>query len=559
MLLAASALAGAAGCTGMFETPYRPGREMPDAPVVCDPEGETAAVAPLDRLARIEYERSLRALFGDAVVDGAASELATMPVDHSETEVPFSRTDHRLSPTHIEAYYGVADAIATQVSGDRALRQSIAGSCAADGVDDACLRSFIESFLRRAHRRDPSDEEQDRAFEVASALSGFERMHAVIFTTLMGPDFLYRFENQGQLVEDDTAIALTGFELASRLSYHFWSEPPDDELLRAAADGELEDDAGYAAQVDRLLDDPRADATIQGFFDEWLRLERADLTSGPRLDVLRDGMDVSQLADQAREEVHDLIRYELADGGSWHDVLTSPRSFARGEPLASIYGVSPWDGTSAPPMLDPGERSGLLTRAGMLVTTDGSTNPFRRGAFLRRNILCDHVDPPPGNLPASALAPPPVVEGQSSRDAFAAKIVDEPCASCHAQFSPLGYGLEAYDGLGRFRTDEWLVDVDGTDRGYAAVNMSVVPEVERGDESVAMGPVEMSQRIADSAKANLCLSTQYFRFAFRREDTGYDTCIIQGLAARVEEGLSLREALRALALEPSFRVRRLEE
>ncbi len=552
------ALSSLGGCVGTVdEPPWRPGGNV-EPPVTCEEGREDPVTAPLTRLSRDEYEASLRALVGDATVDAIAPALAGLPGDEPEGEVAFGRTDQRISPQHISGYYAAADAVASRVSGDRALREQVAGACAADAVDETCLRSFAERFLRLALRRAPEGGEVDRAVSVAMELDGFERLHAVLFTTLMSPDFIYRFENRGDLRDNDTVIELTPFELATRLSYHFWGEPPDEALLLAAEDGSLGSDDGYAAQVDRLIDDPRADATLIAFFEEWLHLDRGPFSSSPRLDVLRDGIATDGLAAEMREEIRDLIRYELDQGGSWGDVLTSPRSFARTDRLASIYGVEVWDGAGAPPLLPEGERSGLLTRAGMLYTSDGSTNPFRRGAFLRRSLLCDHVDPPPGDLPADALTPPPVVAGQSTRDAFAAKVVDEPCRSCHAQFSPLGYALEPYDGLGRYRTEEWLVTTMGEDRGYATLDLLTVPRVEITDETPTMGAVELSQRIADSPKANLCLSAQYFRFTFRREEQGYDRCVVEGLARRIDEGMSLRDALRAIAFEPGFRRRRLE-
>lgn len=543
------------GCQGQLDD-QRPLRPRGLDPIECD--GSPAVAAPLARLGRHEYEASLRALFGDGPVDAVGDALAGVPTEQSESEVPFARTDRRLSQQHIDAYYRTADALASQLGADRELRIRLAGDCAADGVDDACLRDFAGAFLRRALRHPPSDEELARALGAADGLEGFDRLHAVVFVTLMGPDFLYRFENRGA-PESGRVIALTPHELASRLSYHFWGGPPDDALLAAAEDGSLATDEGYAAQVDRLLADPRTDAMLEVFFGEWLHLEGGELTDGPRLEVLRQGLETDGLTAEMRDEVHQLLRWHMERGDGWGDVLTSPYSFARDERLASIYGVPAWDGASEPPRLPEGERSGLITRAALLQTSDGSTNPFRRGAFLRRMVLCDRVDPPPSDLDPDALTPPPTAPGTTTREAFAAKVTNEPCASCHARFSPLGYAMEAYDGLGRYRAAEWLVSTEGVDHGMAPVDTAIVPEIEWGDLTPAEGPVEVSQRIADSPKANLCLVTQYFRFTHRREEhEDADLCLIEDLATRVEGGLSLEDALRAVALDPSFRLRRLE-
>lgn len=556
LLLPAIALA-TPGCSGQIGDPVRDRPADPDAPVTCDQQVD-ALPGPLLRLAKDEHARALEQLFGEAAVEAIDSALAGIPSDRAEEGVsPFARTDQRLSGEHVRGWYRAADAMASAVANQRELRTAVVGECASAAVDDACLRAFTEDLLHRAQRRPIATAEVDEALSAAADFTGFDRVHAVVFLTLMSPDFLYRFENRGEREND--RLVLTDHELASRLAFHFWGEPPDQALLAAADSGELGTDEGYLAEVDRLLADPRAAREQVRFFEEWLHLQRGEVMSSPRLDVLADGMDVGGLAAEMQQEVRDLVAFHLQRGDGWADVLRSPYSFARTERLAAIYGVPVWDGASDPPLLPEGERSGLLTRAGMLYTSDGSTNPFRRGAYIRREILCDTVLSPPTNLPPDALVPPPVEPGTTTREAFAAKVVDEPCASCHASFSPLGYALEAYDGLGRFRADEWLVTVEGEDQGTASVDTRTIPEIESGDRTESAGPVDLSERIASSAKANGCFAEHYVSYAFRRPITGQDICVAADLASRIDEGLGLDEAFRAIALEPTFRHRLLED
>lgn len=556
-VLAAIAVGASLGCSGQIGDPSRDRPGDPDAPVTCD-QRVAALPGPLLRLSKDEHARGLEQLFGEAAVAAIDAALAGIPEDRAEEGVsPFARTDQRLSGEHVRGWYRAADALATSVANQTDLRTAVVGDCAASAVDDACLRSFAERLMHRAQRRPIAESEVDEVLAGAADFSGFDRVHAVVFLTLMSPDFLYRFENRGEREND--RMALSDHELASRLAFHFWGEPPDETLLSAADSGELGSDEGYLAQVDRLLADPRAAREQVRFFEEWLHLQRGEVTSSPRLDVLADGMDVSGLAAEMQQEVRDLVTFHLERGDGWADVLRSPYSLARTERLAAIYGVPAWDGTGEPPLLPEGERSGLLTRAGMLYTSDGSTNPFRRGAYVRREILCDTVLSPPNNLPPDALTPPPVEPGTTTREAFAAKVVDEPCASCHASFSPLGYALEAYDGLGRFRADEWLVTVEGEDQGTAPVDTRTIPEIESGDRTESPDPVDLSERIASSAKANGCFAEHYVSYAFRRPTTGQDVCVAADLASRIDEGLSLEAAFRAIALEPTFRNRLLED
>ena len=546
-----------AACSGQIGDPASDRPTDPGAPVSCETR-VSALPAPLLRLSRDEHGRALRQLFGDEATDAIGGILDGIPTDEAPDGVsPFARVDQRFLPGHVPGWYRAADAMATAVANQGEIRRSVVGECAASGVDDACLRSFTEDLLRRAQRRPPTASEVDSVLASAGEFTGFERVHAVVFVTLMSPEFLYRFENHGEV--EGERLALDGHELASRLAFHFWGEPPDDALLAAADAGELEGDEGYLAQVDRLVADPRAARVQVEFFEQWLHLERGELGASPRLNVLAEGLAVDGLAAEMQQEVRDLIAFHQGRGDGWADVLRSPFSLAKTERLAAIYGVEPWDGTGDPPLLPAAERSGLLTRAGMLYTSDGSTNPFRRGAFVRREVLCDTVLPPPNDLPPDALTPPPVAPGTTTREAFAAKVTDEPCATCHAGFTPLGYAFEAYDGLGRFRSEEWLVTTTGEDHGLASVSTSTVPEVDIGDRSSSAGPVDLSERIAASPKANGCFAEHYVSFAFRRPTSGQDICVAADLAARIDEGLSLEGAFRAIALEPTFRNRALED
>ncbi len=531
----------------------------PDDPVSGTPDCTVQAPSvPLTRLARAEYEASLRALVGDAPVNEVADLLATLPEDDLADEQAFSRQDQRVSDRHVEGQFRIAEAVAAAVADSNDARARVFGACARDPMDGTCLEGTLPDLLRRAYRRPPTSDEVEAARMAASAFDGAEAFEAALFLSLMSPDFLYRFENRGQRREDG-ALTLTPHELASRLSFHFWGLPPDAELAGAANDGSLVTEAGYRAQVERLAADPRTEQTLLAFFREWLHLGRGGFADSPRLDVLRDGMDVSGLAAAMREEVEALLRHHLNDPDlTWTDALTSRESFATDPRVAEIYGVEPWDGSSPRPVLDSEERSGILTRAGVLYTADGSTNPFRRGAFVRKSLLCDPVSPPPADLPPGSLDTPEPQPGISTREAFAGLVTDATCADCHALFSDLGYALEAYDGLGRFRTMERLVRADGTEHGTAVVDAMVVPRIDFSDDRPTLNPAELSERIAESPKANACLAERYLQFTLRKKPAAAEYCTVQRMADRLDQGESLREALVAVAYEPSFRIRAVE-
>jgi hypothetical protein len=242
--------------------------------------------------------------------------------------------------------------------------------------------------------------------------------------------------------------------------------------------------------------------------------------------------------------------------GSYADLLTSDLSFAQSPALAGLYGVPVWDGRAAQPRFASGERSGLLTRAAMLISTNHTTNPFKRGAFIRRDLLCVPVKPP-ANLPPGALIPPPFDPTASTRVRFERKVQDAQCAGCHSTFTPYGMALEAYDGLARFRSEEQLIDDDGMLVGTAQVDTEVMAEID-GQVQTFAGPTELSAALSESELSAQCFARHYFRFSYRREEQLGDECALADIRTHSGADGNLREALRTVALSPAFRRRVVE-
>jgi hypothetical protein len=223
-----------------------------------------------------------------------------------------------------------------------------------------------------------------------------------------------------------------------------------------------------------------------------------------------------------------------------------------------LYGVEPWSGAGALPTFDPAERSGLLQRAALLVSNLEQTNPFHRGALLRRAILCDDLpQPDPNDLPPGALDPPPFDPAQTTRERFEQKIEDNAlCLTCHQAFSPIGYVMESYDALGRYRTEERIFDEQNGDL-IADLPIDTTGDVRiasRNEDPVADAQ-EMNQRIADSGKVEACLAQNYFAFAARRamQESSLDECVVQDLATVLaEEDGGLATAFERIARVPTF-------
>jgi len=239
-------------------------------------------------------------------------------------------------------------------------------------------------------------------------------------------------------------------------------------------------------------------------------------------------------------------------------LLTGPHSFARTSDLARIYDVPTWRGQGTPPTL-PNGRGGLLTRAALLATGTADTRPIMRGVFIRRQLLCDELDPPP---PSAALTQPIAARERSTRQAVE-QLTEQPgslCASCHAtRINPLGFVLEGYDALGRIRSEQRVLNLQGSVLDTLPIDLEVTPYVTETDARKLDSPAQLAQRMLDSGKVEACLARHYFRFTFGRyEDLEQDGCALERLRARLQQTGQLREMLREAALLPEMTHRRFQ-
>jgi hypothetical protein len=352
--------------------------------------------------------------------------------------------------------------------------------------------------------------------------------------------------------------------LSARLAYPFWPSMPDDALLTAAERGELDDERGLALWIDRVLADPRAARSLRAFVSEWLHLGALRpldaLVGDPVFDSFAgDDLPTPDLRDAMVEDVLASFVHHVARGDRYADWLLSPYSFARSAELARIYEVSVWDGRREPPRFPAGSRAGLLTRAALLASGSANTRPIMKGVFLRKRLLCDELAPPPPN---ANNVPPPLSPKLTTREVVEA-LTEQPdtsCASCHRyQINPLGFATEGYDALGRRRREQRLFSGDGAEVGRKAVDTHTVPRIWPFDTREVDGPRALAEAILRSGKGEACFARQYVRFTYgRAEDLARDGCTLEAIRTALAGPGGLREALRAPALEPGFRERRIE-
>ncbi|UJR83189.1 DUF1592 domain-containing protein [Sandaracinus amylolyticus] len=544
----------------------------------CDDPSAVAPELPLRRLTSTQLRNTLVHLVESsapsssaAILGSIAPAMERLPADSGASaegsrHAGFRRLDQAVQQQHVEVLYDVGVALGAAFTGEPARVGEIFGACASDADesnDGVCVRSFVRAFGERAFRRPLTDEDVELLASAADPLPITADALANVVALIVNSPELFYLPEHGQDGAVGATVPLDAFELAARLSYHFWSAPPDDELLEAARTGALLRDDEYERQLDRLVTDPRADEAFAEFFSDWLRLgEVADLdvqVGRPRFDAFA-GTDVPtpELRTAMIDDVLEAARANLRAGSSLSDLLLDRRSYTRDPLLARIYGTSPWDGSGEPPT-PPGARAGLLTRPAFLATGTPTTRPIMKGVLVRMALMCEAVPPPPANADAvrpeaSALA--------TTRDATEA-LTQAPgtaCAGCHATaINPLGFATEGFDALGRERTVERIFGEDGALLAELPIDTHVVPNVIFGDPAEAEGAEDLTRLLDESGRVHSCMAREYFRFTFQRtENARGDGCSLAAIEEAVLGGASLTEIFASSARLRTFRERSFE-
>ena len=531
------------GCVGAIGD--APGHE---AGAEGEGEGESGvATSHLRRLTRFEYEQSLRDLVGDDAVNAAAAELGLLPAD--DVGVAFTTMSVDVQDSHVDAHFQIAQRIGEHFAANPMAAAALTPCLAEAPVAATCADELALTFGRRVFRRPLESGERARLASLITegeALEAREGVVLVMMHMLLAPAFLYRPE----LVADaaDVTVPLDAFSLATRLSFYVWGRTPDDALLDAAESGSLLDDASYRAELERLLADPRAQTQLSRFTSEWLEL---DAMAQPHMDAdFLDGVDPTGLTEAMRNEIAAFVDYQVLEAQAPLSALFESReSFVSSPALGAIYGV-PANGQVT---LSAGDRAGLLTRAGLLMGPDRVSEPVHRGSWLRRKVLCEETAPPnPADFPPEELVAPPFDPNKTTRQRWEEKTSAPACQSCHAPINSMGFALESYDALGRFRTLENIYDpTDGALLGTLPVDSQVELVIDGKTVRVA-GPVELSAAIGASSQASRCFSEQWLAFAMGREPKPEDDAwLIELRRPLVEE--SVLTMMRTMALSPQFR------
>ncbi|HWB98311.1 MAG TPA: DUF1592 domain-containing protein [Bryobacteraceae bacterium] len=415
------------------------------------------------------------------------------------------------------------------------------------GQPRKAARQLLAAFLPKAFRRPVEPAEIDRflALYDRAAERGDPYEECVKLTlraVLVWPDFLFRIEQK----HPEPGIApISSYELATRLSYFLWATAPDDQLLRLAEAGRLEDPKVLVAQVDRMLDDSRSREFLNSFIGQWLGTQDIGGRVVPLLTELQSYYTPQTAADLRAQPVLLMDRL-IGENRSLLELLNGDYTYLT-ERLAKFYEledqVKGLSNTRFTLVKWPDDRrAGLLGLGGVLAMTSRykETSPVLRGAWVLDTLLGTPVPPPPPNVPE--LKNDAVAQKMTMRQKLAAHRANPACASCHRLMDPIGFGLENFDWMGRWRDKE---------ENGAPVDAS--GELPSGAKF--RGPQELrAALLEDKSQFVRNLTARMLGYALGRSLQDGDDCTVQRIVGKLEQdGYRARTLIHQIVLSIPFR------
>jgi hypothetical protein len=449
-----------------------------------------------------------------------------------------------LTPSGFEQFVRNAQIVSDQVV-DAAHRDFLV-PCrprTATGADADCARKFLATTGRLLYRRPLAHDELEVLVGAAgNAADQLQDFYAGIGYTLRGmlsaPEFLFIMESAQPDPRQPGEFQLDAYSLATRLSILLWDVYPDDELLTAAANGQLDTPRGRAAQVDRMMDSPRLEKGVRAFFTDMLQFDGfANLSKDPVIYPLFR----PQVSGEAEEQMlRTITDHLLTRRGDYRDLFTTRRTFLSGA-LGALYRV-PVDQAkdwSAYEFAADDPRAGLLTQVGFLALYShaGRSSPTRRGRALRESFLCQTVPDPPPNVDFSIIEDPKA-KFATARDRLSAHSTDATCAGCHKLTDPIGLALENFDGAGQFRVREKATPIDASGE-LDGVGFK---------DAVGLGHV-----LHNSPAVTSCVVNRLYSYGVGRETPKGDRAVLTYFEGQfATHGYRFTDLMRSIALSRAF-------
>ena len=414
---------------------------------------------------------------------------------------------------------------------------------------EACVNRILATLARRAYRRPVTAQEVadlKRFVDMAQAegQSVEKGLELALQTVLVSPHFLFRIERDRYPDDPARVHRVSDIELASRLSYFLWNSMPDDELLDLAERGELSKPGVIDAQVTRLLADPRSYALAQNFAGQWLEIRNLDSI---RPDPQKFPQWGPELRDAMRLETEMFFDSILRENRPIVEFLNARYTFLN-DYLAEYYGIP---GVTGPDFrrveLATNERGGVLTHGSVLSVSSypTRTSVVIRGKYILQNILGSPLPPPPPDVPA--LDEDALGVSVSLRQQMEQHRTNAICSSCHSRMDPLGFGLEKYDAVGKWRT---------TDGSFAVDSSGVLPSGKSFSNPAEMRQI-LSEMLPEFSRA---LTEKMLVYSLGRGLERYDRRTVRNITKRLSDGdYGLQTLVHEVVRSLPFHSRRAEE
>lgn len=416
------------------------------------------------RLTQKQYEQTIADLFGKDIIVGGPFE----PDQREAGLLAVGAGQVSVAASGVEQYNKMGRNIAAQVV-DEKNRTVLIGCTPANAKqpDDACAKQFLARVGKFLYRRPLTDAELNSrvvAANEAAKLRGnfYLGLETSLATLLVSPQFL--FVQEATVTDNKGNIRLDGYSKASRLSFLLWNNAPDDELLAAAAMGDLDTQKGLAKQVDRMIASPRLEDGLRAFFTDMLEFDRYETLSKDSTLYPKFNFKVGE--EEKEQTLRTIVDHLIARNGDYRDLFTTRNTYLT-RTLAAIYEVplksvnAGWQPYEFAP--DSGH-AGILTHASFvsLHSHPGRTSPTLRGKALREALLCQRVPDPPGNVAFDILQDTNNPNFKTVRQRLTAHATEAMCTGCHKIMDPMGLALENFDTVGGYRTEENGTKIDAS-------------------------------------------------------------------------------------------------
>ena len=473
------------------------------------------------RLTKKEYANTLSDLYG---VDTSIAE--SLP-----EEVAGEGFLNSISPLQSELFLEIANKVVKQVIASKGQgltdnqRKLFFEELSKNADHREKARGVARSLARGAYRRPPTEEELDVLVDVYdlacnNELNHTEALGLMLKAVLVSPQFLF-ITPAAVPKSKESIVLLDDYQLASRLSYFLWSAPPDTALAALANKGKLHQPEILRGQVSRLLKDERSRALFDGFGSQWLRVNDLDerVFDPKTFPEMTPALRVSMM-----EEARLFFQSILLENQSVARLVDSDYTFVN-ESLAKVYGIK--QSVLGPKMqrvkLTNPNRGGILGMSATLASTSfpNRTSPVIRGVWVLEQILGERVPPPPPDIPELEEQPRNEVEGLTLRQRTELHQSEVTCRNCHKVLDPIGFGLENFDAIGRWR--------EKNDEGLAIDSAGKLPSGESFSSPAELKGL-LAQREADIARN---LAERLMSYALGRQLEGYDDVVIDQLMVKI--------------------------